>query len=330
MIKTLQDFGERKLIDQIDMILSKNKRISGIGDDCAFISIGDRYLLVSTDIVSQRTHYPLIARPKDMGWFVTAVNLSDIAAKGGIPLGILLAYGLPKDMPVSDFEEIVHGANACALSCQTLIIGGDTKEHNEIVISGTSVGIVDKKECMFRKGAMPGDIIAVTGKLGKAAAGFLAIEEGEINEISLQGLLHPIPRIIEGRKLAKSRKVHCCMDISDGLSSSLYQLQKVNHVGFSINASYLPTDLSLESICKKNHISSIEYLLHFGGEYELLLCMPPESFSILQANIAPTCLTAIGEVTEEVSIVLNDTSGIVSLENKGYEHFSSHFFHEKH
>ncbi len=326
MIKTLKDVGERGLIDLIDSIISNDKHNSRIGDDCAFIPVGDQYLLLSTDMVSQHTHFPFIMHPRDMGWFVTAVNLSDIAAKGGIPLGILLAYGLPKDMSVYDFEELVRGANACALSYQTSIIGGDTKEHHEIVISGTSVGIVDKKECMGRKGAQPGDIIAVTGKLGKAAAGFLSIKQGDISEISVQGLIHPVPRINEGRKLAMSREVHCCMDISDGLSSSLYQLQRCNDVGFCIDASQLPADTLLDSICKQNGKSPLEYLLHFGGEYELLLCMSPESFFTLHEHIAPTCLTVIGRVTEDTSIVLNTAGVIVPLQNKGYEHFKSYMF----
>jgi thiamine-monophosphate kinase len=326
MTHTLRDMGERQLINLIQLISPNKENTSRIGDDCAFIPLDEHILLVSTDIVSQRTHYPNITRPRDMGWFVTAVNLSDIAAKGGMPLGILLAYGLPKDMPVSDFQEIVQGANECALSYHTAIIGGDTKEHNEIVISGTGVGIVDKNECMYRKGAQPGDVLAVTGMLGMAAAGFLSIKQKKCADRFVKGLIHPTPRIFEGRKLAMSRQVHCCMDISDGLSSSLYQLQTCNDVGFSVTASNLPTDALLEAICKKANLPINDYLLHFGGEYELLLCVSPESFSMVQANIAPTCLTAIGQVTEEKSIVLNDHGAILPLENRGYEHFSSHFF----
>ena len=325
MIKTLKDIGERSLIELINSIISKDDFTHTIGDDCAFIPLDDRYILVSTDMVSQSTHFSSVMDPRDMGWFVTAINLSDIAAKGGIPLGVLLAYGFPRDMSVSDFEELVEGAHACASAYHTSIIGGDTKEHNEIVISGTSIGVVDKQEYMSRAGAKEGDVIAVTGYLGKAAAGFLSIQKGKIDKKNIQGLIHPIPRISEGRKLAQSKMVHCCMDISDGLSSSLYQLQKYNNVGFSVVASELPIYPVLESICDDNDLRN-KSLLHFGGEYELLMCIPAESFSALQDALKPTHLTAIGRVTRDTSIKFIQDGVVQTLENKGYEHFVSHIF----
>jgi len=324
MVQTLKDIGERGLIKLACSIISKDDMFHTIGDDCAFLPLGESYLLVSTDMISQHTHISTGMRPWDIGWFVTAINLSDLAAKGGIPLGVLLAYGLPKDMLVSDFEDIVRGADTCATTYQTSIIGGDTKEHPELVIAGTSIGIVDKEECMTRKGAKAGDIIAVTGTLGKAAGGRLSYTRGTDNEHH-SSLIHPIPRLSEGRKLAATKKVHCCMDISDGLSSSLYQLQNLNNVGFSIHASDLPIDPVLFSLCATKDEQE-EYALHFGGEYELLFCIPEDSVSELEKAIAPTTLTPIGTVTQKRSINIFKEGSTCILENKGYEHFLNHPF----
>ncbi|MDG6228746.1 MAG: thiamine-phosphate kinase [Candidatus Thermoplasmatota archaeon] len=324
MAQTLKDIGERGLIELACSIISKDESFQAIGDDCAFISLGESYLLVSTDMISQQTHLSSGMRPWDIGWFVTAINLSDLAAKGGIPLGILLAYGLPKDMLVSDFKEIVKGADTCATTYKTSIIGGDTKQHPELVITGTSIGIVYKKECMSRRGAKEGDIIAVTGALGKAAGGFLSHKNGKKYE-SLSGLIHPNPRLSEGRNLAATKKVHCCMDISDGLSSSLYQLQSLNNIGFNIIASDLPLDPVLTSLCI-NEDEQEEYALYFGGDYELLLCISEESFPELKKAIAPASLTSIGKVTHKRSITIIKDGKTRNLTNKGYEHFLTHPF----
>lgn len=324
MVQTLKELGERGLIKLASSIISKDDMNYTIGDDCAFISLDKSILLVSTDMVSQHTHFSSAMRPWDVGWFVTAINLSDLAAKGGIPLGVLLAYGLPKNMLVSDFKEIVKGADTCATTFHTSIIGGDTKEHPTMVITGTSIGIVDKEECMTRKGAKAGDIIVVTGTLGKAAGGFLSHTQGKGYE-HLLGLIHPNPRISEGRNLAATKKVHCCMDISDGLSSSLYQLQNLNTVGFDIMVSDLPIDPILSSLSTTNDEQK-EYALHFGGEYELLMCISEDSYPELKKAVAPTPLTSIGRVTQKKSINTIDEDKTCILENKGYEHFVNHHF----
>ncbi len=324
MVRTLKDEGERNLIELVKSIIQMDPSNNMIGDDCAILPFGDQFILISTDMVSKKTHLSPVMSYKDIGWFVTAINLSDIAAKGGTPLGVLLAYGLPKDMMVSDFQDIVRGAHECASTYQTSIIGGDTKENNDLVISGTSIGVVDKNEFMGRAGAKPGDIIAVTGTVGSAAASYLAIQKGEKTKSTIHGLIHPTPRVLEGQKLAMSRKVHCCMDISDGLSASLYELQRFNDVGFQIDYSKIPVDPLLMKYC--DDISLSEYLLHFGGEYELLLSASKDAFPLLQKTIAPTSLTVIGTVTKEKGITILKNDILQTLENKGYQHFTASAF----
>ena len=170
----LSDIGERNAIKRIETILSKGDVAVGIGDDCAAFTIGDDYLLVTTDMITQKTHIPEGMTPFQIGWFVVAINLSDIAAKGGRPLGLVLALGLPKNTSELFFTELMKGADACAIQNDTHIVGGDTKENPEITICGTAFGLVRKDEFMPRKGAKIGDVVAVTGTLGKAGAGYLA------------------------------------------------------------------------------------------------------------------------------------------------------------
>jgi len=316
------DLWERKAIDLISNLLSKGDVAVGIGDDCAALEFGEDFLLVSTDMIAEKTHIPEVMTPWQIGWFIIAINLSDIAAKGGQPLGLVLSLGLPKDTTELFLKEMMKGANNCATKYGTTIIGGDTKENLQITICGTAFGTVRKDEFMSRKGAKPGDVVAVTGMLGKAGAGYFALQHNMKGEI-LNDLLEPQPRIKEGRSLAKQKIVTSCMDISDGLSSSLYQLQELNKVGFEIKKDCIPLSPSLLDLAKKHtEMDVYKYALHFGGDYELLLTMPPDTFEQAREK-----LTAIGAVTKEQGITFIDGASKTTLKNKGYEHFKdSEFF----
>ena len=326
-MKKLSDLGERNAIKRIETILSKGDAAVGIGDDCAAFTIGDEYLLVTTDMITQKTHIPAGMTPYQIGWFVVAINLSDIAAKGGRPLGLVLALGLPKNTSELFLTELMKGADACATHFDTSIVGGDTKENPDITICGTAFGMVKKDEFMPRKGAEIGDVVAVTGSLGKAGAGYLASKHYTRDTALLKGLFEPIPRVREGRLLASLKIVSSCMDISDGLSSSLYQLMELNHVGFEIDSEKLP--IASELLKLKDHltIDMTECAVHFGGDYELLLTISSENFEKAKKNVEKTgsTLTVIGRVTKNKEIILKSKTERKILENKGYEHFKKRF-----
>lgn len=323
-MKRLSDLGERKAIQIISEILSKGDVAVGIGDDCAAIDMGEEYLLITTDMISQKTHIPKEMTPFQIGWFIVAINLSDIAAKGGTPLGLVLSFGLPEDTSEKFLKELTRGADACATKFGTSIIGGDMKESNEITICGTAFGTVKKEEFMPRRGSQPGDIVAVTGTLGKAGAGYFNLKNKILDKDVSRALLEPVPKLKEGRLLGEQKCVTSCMDISDGLSSSLYQLQESNKVGFEINLSDIPLSEELLQIHKKSKgIDIYDLSLHFGGDYELLFTIPPQKFGktkeVLKKNGAD--LIAIGKVIREQKVLIVDGKTKKILENKGYEHF---------
>jgi len=328
-VKKLSDLGERKAIQLILKILTKGDAAVGIGDDCAAIDLGKEYLLVSTDMISERTHIPKEMTPFQIGWFIVAINLSDIAAKGGEPLGLVLSFGLPKNTTELFLTELTKGADACATKFDTRIIGGDTKETGEINICGTAFGVVKKDEFMPRKGACPDDVVAVTGTLGKAGAGYFNLKDKILDKDISKALLEPIPKLKEGRLIARQKCISSCMDLSDGLSSSLYQLMELNNVGFEIDQSKIPLSSELLQLKKKkSDLNVFDFALHFGGDYELLLTIPEGYFEktkkIMEKNGAD--LFAIGKVTEKKEITISRGKDKKILENKGYEHFKSHNF----
>jgi thiamine-monophosphate kinase len=323
-VKNISDLGERKAIQLIANILSKGEVAVGIGDDCAAFEFGDEYLLVSTDMISEKNHIPPVMKPWQIGWFIVAINLSDLAAKGGRPLGLVLSLGLPKKISEQFLKELIRGADDCAKFFRTSIVGGDTKESEDVTICGAILGRVKKNEFMSRRGAKPGDVVAVTGTLGKAGAGYYALKYGKQDKKLLKGLLEPIPRIKEGRMLAKEKFVTACMDISDGLSSSLYQLQTINNVGFAIEKEKIPISQMLLNCPLEKELEIYEYALHFGGDYELLLTLPSDTVdqAITSVARANNCLTIIGKVTKEDKITLIKGKRKKILPDRGYEHFS--------
>ena len=329
VVKILSDLGERAAIQRIAAILTKGTNSSGIGEDCAAIDMGKEYLLVTTDMMYQRTHIPTQMTPYQMGWFLVAINLSDIAAKGGAPLGLVLSFGLPKKKTELFLKELTKGADACAVAFGTTIVGGDTKETNEITLCGTAFGTVKKDEFMSRTGAHSGDVVAVTGMLGKAGAGYYALKHHVLEKKLSKALIEPVPKLKEGRLLAQQRLVTSSMDLSDGLSASLYQLQELNNVGFEIKKNALPLASELCALCSINHgIDPYSLALHFGGDYELLVTIPHERFEQTKKMLKKhgVDLTTIGIVTKKKDIVLLDNGNKRILENKGYEHFKKHNF----
>lgn len=309
----LSDIGEREIVRRILSLLKSDD----IGDDSAYFPVGDDYLLVTSDIVRKETHLPDIMTPYDIGWFVTSINLSDIAAMGGIPIGILLSMSLPSSLEDDFVLSIVKGAKECVERFGGRILGGDTKEHNEVTICGTAIGRVPRNEILLRKGAQPRDIVAVTGTLGKAGAGYLALKHS-IEDLPKDGLIRPQPRIMEGRELAKRGWATSCMDISDGLSSSLYQLSEVNDVGFLIYREAIPVDGLAFKIGEILDMDPYSIAIDFGGDYELLVTIPEDEFEEARKSLK---LAEVGVVRERKEIGIMCHGMERKLDDRGYEHF---------
>ncbi len=319
----LREVGEREVIKRVIKRFPQMVEV-GIGDDCAAIDIGGQLLLVTTDMISEKTHIPPGATGFQVGWFVSAINLSDIAAKGGRPLGLTMAMGLPRSLDLGFAEEVAKGANACAEQYGITIIGGDTKEVDFATFTGTALGLVAKGQFMPRKGAGVGDMVCLTGSLGGAGAGVYAVknELGRRSE-ALREILEVYPRVNEGIALAATGYVTSSMDISDGLASSLYQLMEVNPVGFRIFWDMIPQSPYAIKIGKKDMALRKNFALYSGGDYELLCTVKKEMVSLLQKRVASVngSVFTIGEVIKDRGVVVAEGEVDTVVENRGFEHF---------
>ena len=300
---------ERDLIRRISEILGGVEN-----DDCALIEAGERYLVATTDMLHRQTDFPEIMNPWQMGWMAVAVNLSDIAAMGAEPAGLLMAVGLPPEADLYFIDELFSGFRDCAAYYGTRILGGDTDSHQELTVTGTALGWVEKELVLRRSGARPGDLLCTTGSLGGAGGGLYAWQEERLDSPLIEKLLEPEPRLAEGRALAKSGSVTAMMDSSDGLALSLSDLSAASRVGFVVYEERLPLAEGLEEMVGRDR--AVEMALGAGGDFELVYTVGREK---LEAARQACQLTVIGEVVKE-GIWMERDGERMRLEAKGYEH----------
>lgn len=281
--------SERELILRIMEILGGVEN-----DDCASVDLGDRYLVVSTDMLHRESDFPDIMNPWQMGWMSVAVNLSDVAAMGAEPAGVLVAAGLSAEADLYFIDELFSGFSDCASYYGTRILGGDLDSHQELTITGCSLGFVEKDLILRRRGARPGDLLCTTGTLGGAGGGLWAWKEGYSDSEFITRLLEPEPRMAEGRALAKSGAVTAMMDNSDGLALSLSDLAGVNRAGFLVREETIPLAAGLVEMVGRE--KAVEMALSAGGDFELIFTVDPEKLARAEAACD---LTVIGEVVQE-------------------------------
>lgn len=325
--KYLHSIGERKAINLITSILSPgNEDIAvGPGDDCAAIKLGNDYLVITTDMTTEKTHFPPNITPYQIGWHVVAITLSDLAAKGAKPLGVVVATGLPNDYEVKFLIELIEGMNSCATQYDTAIIGGDIKSHDYLTLTGTAIGKVPQSEFMSRRGAQAGDIIGVTGSLGHAGTGYYILKHKLVpdNKAAFIGLFEPKPRMAEGFALAKTNAITSSMDISDGLAHSLFQLAELNNIGFDLIFDDIPLEPKALELAEQLSMPVEDMTIYFGGDYELLVTVKCDKWAKAEEAIARvgSKLSQIGIVTNRQELNLIKEGGKQPLENRGYEHF---------
>jgi len=264
-------------------------------DDCAVIPCGDTLLVASTDMLHETTDFPAGMTDWQVGWMAVAVTLSDIASMGAAPGQVLLAVGLdrPERLP-----GIMVGARDCSAAFGAELVGGDLDAHQELTIVSTGLGTVAPEQIVRRRGARPGDVIAVTGPLGEAQAALDGYEQHR------KELLEPQPRVAEGQALGRAG-VSAMMDISDGLALSLYDLLAVNDCGFAVDTARLPLPAGIPED------EARELALYGGGDFELLFTAPPALLPVpgVAAHV-------IGEVIPERAVLADGEP----LERRGYLH----------
>jgi thiamine-monophosphate kinase len=331
--------SERECIDRILRHVQAQESeslIKGIGDDCAVIKKdGESVQLLTTDTLVEGVHFDLTwHQPYLLGRKCASVNLSDIAAMGGKPIGCLLSVGFPDSMPVW-FDDFMAGFSAVLSTNDTMLIGGDTvKSRNDLLISVVITGEGKRDQICYRSGAKVGDLIWVSGSLGNAAAGLELCRKGVVQPEDKQGKWHqlvkahldPIPQIQLGLILASSGLVHAMMDISDGLATDLAHLCRESGVGAAIEEQSLPVDESLKEAALELDTQVLDWVLKGGEDYRLLFTTGAEGEQKLRQLIPDTTdgkIHCIGRITEGDGVYLcSGYNERQEITYQGYDHFS--------
>jgi thiamine-monophosphate kinase len=286
-----------------------------IGDDCAALRFGDALWVAAVDMLVEGRHFKEWASPEDVGYKAVAVNVSDVAAMGGVPRFVLASGG------ASEAETALRCMEGVLRACEEFgayPLGGDTTGAAALTVDVSILGQLAHAP-VLRSGARPGDLLAVTGELGASVAGLLALENGDANpERLVKKHLRPEPRVSSGRAAARLG-AHAMIDLSDGLASDVRHLCEMSGVGCRVDLGLLPVAGDTREYLRSSGRDP-EILAATGGEdYELLMAASEEVVEAL-ASESETPVTVIGEVVGEEVGFVRDGEPVENL--AGWDHFA--------
>ena len=298
---------ERDFIERLKP-LARHPAARGLIDDAAVLGLGKTAIVLTHDMIVEGVHYLPGDPPADVAWKLVAVNLSDLAAKGARPLGVLLGYAMAAEE--AQDEAFVAGLREALGAFSVPLLGGDTvripagapRAHGM-----TAIGTAPPHGAPHRSGARPKDVLYMTGQVGAAGLG-LAIARGEREgpDEWLAAYRRPRPRLAEGQALAPL--VHAMADISDGL---LIDAQRM------AEASGLAVEIDLDAVPVVERADRMEAITA-GDDYELLFAGLP-GLKLSQPNLAK--VTPIGRFAQGRGLTLKDGNGPVPLPSRlGFEH----------
>lgn len=330
----ISDLGETGLIKRLAArIKTFPPVIKGIGDDTAVLRVpGEHDILFTTDMMVEEVHFSLrYGSLYQVGKKSISVNASDIAAMGGIPTYGVISIALPAHLTVEDVDELYNGMLASAREYGISLVGGDTVKSGTLVINVALMGEVKRGGAVFRDGARPGDLLFVTGTLGKSAAGLFICTHPEMEfsrsaaAFALASHLEPRARVEAGKALGDLGGITAMNDISDGLATEIYEICSASGTGCRVDMESIPVAPQVKEIAAAAGKDPRHWALYGGEDFELVFTAPP----ILKAKVERLFkeinlpLSLIGEILEpeEGIFGLWPSGERVNLEPGGYDHF---------
>jgi len=328
-----------KLVQKIfpeNLIKTENLTVPAFVDDACVIDprlIGDgNELVVTSDVLVEGADFLFEWMSSyDLGIKSLAVNLSDLAAMGAEPIGMIAVVGLNPDYPLSELESFIQGLCEQAIKYKVLLLGGDLSASEKFFVNITLLGRVPKGKALRRDNAQEDDVIAVTGYPGEARAGFEIVSKNVHNvrkeeRILISRFLRPEPRLDVGYILRDSGAIRGCIDLSDGLARDLSRLAKINGLKAQIYAELLPASQILKSFWTQRSQNYAEMICKGGEDFELLYSTAGIDFintkRIFESSTGVTA-TSIGEWREgEGVILIMPDATEIDISNWGFDHFA--------
>ncbi len=310
----------------IEIIKNSLDFSSLLGDDCAFLE--DLDVFVTQDTLVEDVHFSLYTiSPYLLGRKAVSVNLSDLAAALSMSKYITVSLSLPKMVNESFVSELYRGINDVCNSYNVKVIGGDITGSEKIVISICAIG---KKISLFnssRSFAKKADYILVTGEFGSSAAGLYGLTNFLYTDESLKNAhLNPTPRINEGLKLSSVIDSNITvMDCSDGLVDALYKVSLASKHSLKIDLDAVPVSRELIEFSSRNNLDYKNFVKWGGEDYELLMCVPEETYVKLDNSIFK-CIGRVQNKDISPCVTIKDGNSTEKItkeifENNSYNHF---------
>lgn len=331
---TIADLGEKALIARyIRPIFNPADDPWGVGDDCALARLpAGHALLASTDrvpadLVSFKAG---VLDHAGLGSYLVRLNLSDIAACGGWPLGLLLTFALPSRLPLADFEALIEGVRAEAASLGCPVLGGDLTDAAELSVSATALGSVDPRCALSRSGAKAGDTIFVSRPIGLTPAAFRYLREPErlqpaLGSVTVASLLNQFrlpPLLRLGQALAAAGSCSACMDNTDGLSQSLHELAAASSVRIVLDAAVIELPDVVCRIASACQEEPLNLALSAGADFSLIGALSgPWSADAIRDAFGPT-VRKVGLATDGEGVYLQADGQLTPVQATGWTYYA--------
>ena len=320
----ISEVGEFGLIERIHAALGSGTAAGvhvGIGDDAAVVTMpGDR-VVISTDMLVEGRHFRRDwSAAGDVGAKAVAQNLIDIAVMGARPTTLVVALGVPAELPVDWVTDLYGGMREAAGEQGATIVGGDVVRSDRVVISVTALGTLSGSEPVLRSGARPDDVVAVAGRLGWSAAGLSILSRGFRTPRALVDAHRRPEPPYESARAAAEAGATAMIDVSDGLVADLGHIARASGVAIEVDPTLLRVDEPVASAAAAFNADPLVWVLTGGEDHAVAATFPADV-------VLPEGFTVIGTVAEVADVEVLAGPGVtvggrVPRGGGGHDHFA--------
>ncbi|WP_431933151.1 thiamine-phosphate kinase [Nonomuraea jabiensis] len=312
---TVGDLGEFGVINRITGRLPQGAAVMlGPGDDAAVVGAPDGRVVVSTDLLIEGRHFRRDwSSGYDVGRKAAAQNLADVAAMGAVPTSLVVGLGVPADLPLEWLDGLTDGfRDECAVVGAS-VAGGDITRCDLVVIGVTALGDLGGRAPVTRSGARPGQVVAVAGRLGYAAAGWALLEAGVPENPALEEVVlahrRPGPPYAMGPGAAELG-ASAMLDVSDGLLQDLGHVAEASGVRIELDPRAFAVGEPVSVAAKELGVDPLEWVLTGGEDHALAAVFPPE------VRLPPSW-QVVGRVVEGEGVLVHGRE----IGRRGWDHF---------
>jgi thiamine-monophosphate kinase len=310
---TLAELGEFGLITRVTSGRAQPAAtLLGPGDDAAVVAAPDGRVVVCTDTAVEGVHWrPDWSTPHQVGRKVAAANLADVAAMGAVPTALVAALSCPPGTPVEQLSGYADGMWTEAAVTGVGVVGGDVTSAGQVIITVTALGSLEGREPVTRSGARPGDVLALRGRLGWAAAGLAVLSRGFRSPASVVGAHRvPEPPYAAGPEAARAGAT-AMIDVSDGLLADLAHVARASEVRLDVRSTAFEVPARLADVGRALGVDPLHWVLTGGEDHALVAAFP---------TAPPAGWTVIGEVLPGEAAVVVDGRAYEAA--PGWDHFA--------